>query len=59
MGHKDNSGFPMAFQHANNITQVEAPSSTTIQKMFLSIILWHTPLLSEKRHREEDKVYNL
>jgi hypothetical protein len=30
----DNSGWPMAFQHAKDITQVEAPSSTTVQKMF-------------------------
>jgi hypothetical protein len=34
VGNEDNSRWPMAFQHANDITQVEAPSSTTVQNMF-------------------------
>jgi hypothetical protein len=33
MGDGGNLGWLMAFQHANDIMQVEAPSSTTIQKM--------------------------
>jgi hypothetical protein len=36
MGDRDNSGWPMAFQHANDITQFEAPSSTIVWKMFLA-----------------------
>jgi hypothetical protein len=33
-GDGDKMGWPMAFQHANDITHVEAFSSTTVQKMF-------------------------
>jgi hypothetical protein len=32
VGDRDNSGRSMAFQHANDITQVEAPSSTIVWK---------------------------
>jgi hypothetical protein len=34
MGDEDNSGWPMAFKHVNDIMQVEAPSSTTMRKIF-------------------------
>jgi hypothetical protein len=34
VGDGDNLGWPMAFQHATNIMQVDPPSSTTVQKMF-------------------------
>ena len=30
VGDRDKMGWPMAFQHANDITQVEAPSSTIV-----------------------------
>jgi hypothetical protein len=30
----DNSGWKMAFQHANDFTQVEAPSPTIVWEMF-------------------------
>jgi hypothetical protein len=32
VGDKDNSGWPMAFQHSNEIMQVESPSSTIVRK---------------------------
>jgi hypothetical protein len=34
VGDGEKMGWPMAFQHANDITHVEAPSSTTMWKMF-------------------------
>jgi hypothetical protein len=34
VGDGSNIGWPMSFQHANDITQVEEPSSTTVLKMF-------------------------
>jgi hypothetical protein len=34
VGEGDKTVCPMAFQHANDITHVEVPSSTTVQKMF-------------------------
>jgi hypothetical protein len=30
----DRMGWPMAFQHANDITQVKVPSSTTVRNIF-------------------------
>jgi hypothetical protein len=34
VGDRDKMGWPMAFQHANDITHFEAPSSTTVRKIF-------------------------
>jgi hypothetical protein len=34
VGDRDKMGWPMAFQHANEITHVEVPSSTTVWKIF-------------------------
>jgi hypothetical protein len=34
VGDYDKMGWLMAFQHANEITHVKAPSSTTVQKIF-------------------------
>jgi hypothetical protein len=34
VGDENKTGWPMAFQHANDITHVEAPSSTTMGKIF-------------------------
>jgi hypothetical protein len=34
VGDEEKIGWSMAFQHANDITQVEALSSTTVWKMF-------------------------
>jgi hypothetical protein len=34
VGDRDNSGWMMGFQHSNDIMQVEAPSSTTVQFFF-------------------------
>jgi hypothetical protein len=59
LGDRDNLGWPMTFQHANDITQVEEPSSTSIHKKFRSMISWHTPLLCQKKLGEEDEVYNM
>jgi hypothetical protein len=35
------------------------PHQPPYGKCSMSTISWHTPLLSEKRHGEEDEVYNL
>jgi hypothetical protein len=48
MGDGANSEWSMAFQHSNDIMQVEAPSST---------ISWCMPLLYERRHDEEEEDY--
>jgi hypothetical protein len=34
VGDGDKTGWPMAFQHANDIMHVEVPSSTTMWKIF-------------------------
>jgi hypothetical protein len=34
VGDGDKAGWLMDFQHTKDITHVEAPSSTTVQKMF-------------------------
>jgi hypothetical protein len=34
VGDGDKMGWPMGFQHANDMMHVEAPSSTIVQKMF-------------------------
>jgi hypothetical protein len=34
VGDRDKTGWPMAFQHASDITHVEAPSSITMRKIF-------------------------
>jgi hypothetical protein len=34
VGDRDKMGWPMAFQHANDITHVKEPSSTTVRKIF-------------------------
>jgi hypothetical protein len=34
VGDRDKMGWPMAFQHANDMMHVEVPSSTTMRKMF-------------------------
>jgi hypothetical protein len=34
VGDGDKTDWPMAFQHANDITDVEVPSSTTVRKIF-------------------------
>jgi hypothetical protein len=34
VGDGDKMGWPMAFQHANDITHVEAPSSTIVRNIF-------------------------
>jgi hypothetical protein len=34
VGDREKMGWPMAFQHANDIMQVEAPSSTIVQNIF-------------------------
>jgi hypothetical protein len=34
LGDRDKTGWPIAFQNANDIMHVEATSSTTVQKMF-------------------------
>jgi hypothetical protein len=56
VGDGDKMGWPMTFQHANNITHVEAPSSTTVRKIFRVNFSWCKPLLSETQHGMGDEV---